>query len=106
MRIIKTELHESLIFHYMLLTRQLTKLSDCFHHIIRLDFRVSGYEKEELFFGYKVYAQSELADAICQIKKICQALEISYTATEKIGDERDKEKEAEFAKRYPNEPWV
>ena len=104
-KIIKTELHEKLVLYYMLLTRQMTKLSDCFFHIIRLDFK-SEKERKELFIGYRVYAQSELADAICLIKKICEILGISYIETERLGDKREKEKREEFLKRYPNEPWT
>jgi len=104
-KMIKTELHEKLALYYMLLTRQMTKLSDCFFHIIRLDFKLDK-EREELFVGYRAYAQSELADAICLIKKICGILGVSYIETENLGDKREKEKREEFLKRYPNEPWT
>ena len=59
-----------------------------------------------LFKGYRAYAQTELADVICQVKKICEDLELSYEETEKMSDERDKEKGMGFLKKYPNEPWI
>ena len=102
---IKTELHEKLALYYMLLTRQMTKLSDCFFHIIRLDFKPEE-ERGELFIGYQIYAQSELADAIRVIKKICEILGLSYVETENLGDKREREKREEFLKRYPDEPWT
>ena len=89
----------------MFLTRQMTKLSDCFSHVIRLDFKPEK-ERRELLIGYRAYIQSELADAICFIKKICSILEISYAETENLGDKREKEKRKEFLKRYPDEPWI
>ena len=104
-RMIISNFHERLALYYMLLTRQLTKLSNCFFHIMRLDFKPEK-EREELFIGYRNYVQSELADAICLIKKICEILGISYIETENLGDKREKEKREEFLKRYPNEPWI
>lgn len=105
-KVITTELHEKLMLHYMLLTRQMAKLSDSLLHIIRLDSRATGEKKKSLFNGYRAYAQTELADTICQVKKICEDLGLSYKETEKMGDERDKEKGVEFFRRYPNEPWI
>ena len=104
-KIIKTDLHEKLALYYMLPTRQMTKLSDCFSHIMRIDFKPEE-ERNELFIGYRAYTQSELADAIFFIKKICGSLGISYIETEDLGDKRNREKREEFLKRYPNEPWT
>ncbi len=105
-KVIVTEIHEKIMLHYMLLTRQMAKLSDSLLHIIRLDSRATGEKKISLFNGYRAYAQTELSDVICQVKKICDDLGLSYRETEKLGDERDKEKGEEFFKRYPNEPWI
>lgn len=105
-KVIVTEIHERLMLHYMLLTRQMAKLSDSLLHVVRLDSRATGEKKELLFKGYRAYAQTELSDVICQVKKICHDLGLSWIETERMGDERDKEKGAEFAKRYPNEPWI
>jgi len=104
-RMIISNFHERLALYYMLLTRQLTKLSDCFFHIIRLDFKPEE-ERGELFIGYRIYVQSELADVIRLVKSICLILGISYIETENLGDKREKEKKEEFLKRYPNEPWM
>lgn len=104
-RMIKSDFHERLALYYMLLTRQMTKLSDCFFHMIRLDFKPEE-ERKELFIGYRAYVQSELADVIRLVKNICFILGISYIETESMGNKRDKEKREEFIKKYPNEPWV
>lgn len=103
-KIIFTERDESLILHYMLLTRQMTRLADCFQHIFRLYTREDGDGR--LFKGYKAYAQSELADVIRETKKLCNILDMSFEETEKIGDTRDEEKQEEFLKKYPNEHWI
>lgn len=84
---------------------RMTKLSDCFFHIMRLDFKPKE-EREELFIGYRIYVQSELADVICLVKKICGILGLSYIETENLGDIRNREKRVQFLKRYPNEPWT
>ena len=104
-KVIVTDMHERLMLHYMLLTRQMTKLSDCLLHIIRLDFRATGEEKKSLFNGYRAYARTELADVICQVKKICEDLGLSYEKVDALEDVRDKEKEEEFLKKYPNIIW-
>lgn len=44
-KVIVTEIHEKLMLHYMLLTRQMAKLSDSLLHIIRLDSRATGEKK-------------------------------------------------------------
>ena len=105
-KVIITEIHEKLMLHYMLLTRQMAKLSDSLLHIVRLDSRAEGDKKKILFNGYRAYAQTELSDVICQVKKICSDLGLSYEETERMGDARDREKGAEFLKKYPNEPWI
>lgn len=104
-RMIRSDFHERLALYYMLLTRQLTKLSDCFFHIMRVDFKPEK-ERNELYIGYRIYIQSELADIIRLVKNICSILRISYIETEEIGDKRDREKKEEFIRKYPNEPWV
>jgi hypothetical protein len=63
-KIIKTERQEQLALHYMLLTRQLTKMSDALLHVIR--------GEDEL--GYRAFAQTELADAIVQCEKTAKIL--------------------------------
>jgi len=106
-KLIFTEIHEGLMLHYMMLTRQITGLCDCLLHIIRLHTRVKDQaEFTKLFNGYRAYTQSELADVICQTKKLCQILKISFEETIVLGDERDKEKRAEFKKRYPDDSWI
>jgi len=103
-KVIFTERDEALALHYMLLTRQMTRLADCFQHIFRLSTREDDDGK--LFKGYRAYAQSELADVIYQAKKLCEILGIDFEETEKLGDLRDKEKKEEFLKKYPNEHWI
>jgi len=106
-RFIFTDLHEKLIMHYMMLTRQETKLSDSLLHLIRLHTRVkTEKEMKVLFEGYKRYAQTELADSIFQIEKLCECLGLSFEETISMGKIRDKEKRQEFGKRYPNDSWI
>jgi len=107
MELIFTELHEALFLHYIMLTRQLAKLSDSLLHIVRLHNRAKdAQQKKALFEGYRRYAQTELADSNLQIKQLCRHLDLSFEETVKMGDERDKEKKAEFQKKYPNESWI
>lgn len=103
-KVIFTEAHEALLLHYMLLTRQMTRLSDCLLHIIRLHTR--GDEDGRLFRGYRAYAQTELADIINHIMKLCDILGISFEETESMSDERDEEKREEFREKFPNKRWI
>ena len=103
-KIIFTERDEALALHYMLLTRQMTRLADCLQHIFRLHTREDDDGK--LFKGYKAYAQSELADVICEVKRLCKTLGISFEKTEEMGDVRYEEKKQEFLKKYPDEHWI
>lgn len=105
-KVITTETHEKLMLHQLLLTRQLSKLTDSLLHIVRLDARATGEKRKAMFNGYRAFAQTELADIIAQVKKICDVLDISYKETEIMGDLRDKEKAVEFLKKYPHEPWI
>ncbi len=104
-KMIVTDFHEKLVIYFMMATRQLTKLSDTFFHIIRLYTRES-HNAENHLNGYRAYAQTEIADIITQLKKMCLALNISFDKTCEMADKRDKEKEAEFKRKYPNDPWV
>ena len=104
-KMIVTDLHEKLVTYFMMATRQLTKLSDTFFHIIRLHTREPHNSANHLN-GYRAYAQTEIADIITQLKKMCLALNLSFNETCEMADKRDKEKEAEFKRKYPNDPWV
>lgn len=103
-KVIFTERDESLALHYMMLTRQMTKLADCIQHIFRLHTRDDSDGK--LFEGYAAYAQSELADVFVQGKMLCEVLGLPFEETIQMGILRDKEKMEEYLKRYPNEHWV
>ena len=103
-KLIFTERDEKLVLHYMMLTRQITRLTDCFLHIFRLHTR--GDETGNLFKGYRAYVQTELGDAICCIKEICETLGLDFKETEIMGDTRYKEKQEEFLKRHPNDHWI
>lgn len=96
MKILKTEEDEMLVFKTLMLNRQTTSTITCILHIIR------RHQKE----GYKHYIATEFSDIIHQIKEISVILGIDYYGLEKLGDERSKEKEAEFKKRYPKEKWI
>lgn len=106
--LIFTELHEGLMLHYMMLTRQITSLSDSLLHIIRLHTRTQNDQEKYkgLFRGYSAYAQTELADVVCQVKKICNLLQLSFEETAELGDAREDEKMKEFKKKYPTDKWI
>lgn len=104
MKVIFTERDEALVLHYMMLTRQMTRLADCIQHILRLRTRDDSDGK--LFKGYAAYAQSELSDVFAQGKKICEILGLSFEETVQLGILRDEEKRVEFLNRYPTESWV
>lgn len=103
-KVIFTERDELLALHYMLLTRQMTRLSDCLLHIIRL--HTQGDDDGKLFKGYRGYAQTELADVIHHVKKFCEILGISFDETVHMAYERDKEKREEFLRKHPGEYWI
>lgn len=108
MKFIFNERDEQLVVHYIMLTRQLTRLADCIFHIIRLATQLDGrHGSADLDFrGYKAYAQTEIADVICQAKRLCDILELNFGETVKMGDIRDEEKKAEYLKNHPNDKWV
>jgi hypothetical protein len=106
-RLIFTEEHEMIMLHYMMLTRQITSLSDSLLHIIRLHTRAKDKAKYRILFkGYRGHAQTELADIIYQVRKICEILELSFEETVEMGDIRDVEKEREFRRKYPCDNWI
>jgi hypothetical protein len=106
LKVIFTEEHEALMLHYNLLVRQLARLSDPILHIIRLYTRANPDNYQGLRNGYSAFAQTEIADIICQSKKILEILGLSFEETVQMGDERYEEKKAEFIKRYPNDEWI
>src|SRR3990172_11983076 len=103
-KMIVTDLDEQLAVCYMMATRQLTKLSDTFFHIFRLRTRKTQNTDKHLS-GYRAYAQTEISDIITQLKNICSVLNISWEETVKMAEIRDKEKQTEFKRKYPNDPW-
>jgi len=108
MKIIKNERDEQLLIHYMMLTRQMTRLSDCFMHIIRLSTQESGRHgsKDLDYKGYKAYAQTELSDILCQVEKLCKILGLNFNETLMMGFKRDKEKEEEYLEKHPSDEWI
>jgi len=95
-KVIKTGRQEQLVLHYMLLTRQLTKMSDALLHVIR--------GEDEL--GYRAFAQTELSDAIRQCEKLSSVLGVDFQETLQMGRDRDAEKEAEWRKMHPGGLWI
>ena len=65
-----------------------------------------GVKAQQYFNGYSAFAQTELADIICQSKKICEILNLDFNETAKMGDVRYEEKKQEFLKRYPKDEWI
>ncbi len=106
LRIIKTLRDELLMLHYMLMTRQMTKLSDSLLHIVRLANQPDHMHKGKDYAGYKAYAQSELADILVQVEKICDILGCDFDATLEMGRSRDLEKKAEYLSMHPHDHWL
>jgi hypothetical protein len=92
--------------HYMLLTRQMTKLADSLFHIVRLANQPTKTHKGKDFAAYKVYAQSELADVTMQVEKLCRILGVDFNETVEMGRRRDAEKKVEYLKDHPYDLWV
>jgi len=92
--------------HYMLLTRQMTKLSDSLLHIIRLHTQSDGKHKGVDYRGYRAYAQSEIADVLMQSKKLCDVLELNFIDTYCMGIKRDDEKRQEYLETHPDDEWI
>ena len=106
LKIIRTARDEQLVVHYMMLTRQMTKLSDCITHIMRLSTQEDQKHKGIDYNGYRAYAMTELADVFCQTKKLCEILEVDPMQTYVLGIERDKEKKREYLESHPKDEWI
>lgn len=108
MKIIKTDRDEALLVHYVMLTRQITRLADCLFHIVRLATQESGkHGSANLdYLGYRAYAKTELADVLCQVRKLCDVLSLNFNEILNLGIERDKEKKETYLKDHPKDEWV
>ncbi len=110
LKIIKNRRDEKLVFAYIMLTRQATRLADCLTHIIRLPTSNDGkavHESKILDFkGFRAYMQTELSDVLCQAKKMIEILGLDFDETLKMGLQRDIEKKTEYLKKHPNEEWI
>ena len=100
------ERDEKLLLQYLLLTRQITALSDCVQHIIRLGNKPDNKINKDKFIGWQLYAQTELSDIIMQVYKICHLLDISISDTIKLGKDRQVEKKTAYLRKYPNDVWI
>ena len=108
MKLVKNDRDEALLVHYVMLTRQMTKLADCFTHIMRLPTQADGRHGHASldFRGYRAFAQSELSDVLCQVKKLCDILELDFFATLGMGLVRDAEKRSEYQESHPGDQWI
>jgi hypothetical protein len=99
---------ESIMVHYMMLTRQITHLADCLFHIVRLHTQKDGTHgsKKLDYRGWRAYSQSEIADVIIQTEKLCKILDLDFMATYEMGKERDKEKREMYEQLHPGDKWV
>lgn len=106
LNLIFTKRDEKLVMHYMLLTRQMTKLSDSLLHIVRLHTQSDKKHKGIDYNGYKAYAQSEIADILMQCKKLCDILGVDFISTYMMGIKRDEEKRKEYLEIHPEDEWI
>ena len=107
-KIILTKRDESLMVHYMMLTRQLTHLADCLFHIVRLATQKDGTHgsSHRDYIGWCAYAKSEIADMLVQVKRLCDALDLDFIDTYSLGLKRDIEKRKDYAETHPHDDWV
>lgn len=107
-KIILTERDESLMVHYLMLTRQCTHLADCLFHIVRLATQKDGtHGSLHLDYrGWRAYTQSEIADMLVQAKRLCDELDLDFIDTYSMGLKRDIEKRKDYEKIHPNDKWV
>jgi hypothetical protein len=106
--LIKNKRDEQLVFHYIMLTRQITHLSDCLIHIIRLPTQDNGtHGSQNLDYkGYRAYIQTEIADVLMQSAKILETLDLPFQETLVMGITRDLEKQEEYKRKHPNDKWI
>lgn len=109
MNLITTKKAEKLLLHYTMLTRQITAISDCLIHIIRLNqtHQPQKHKGQTLDIkGFKSYIQTEIADITTYCQKICNDLNINFEETLQLGQQREQEKKKEFTKKHPQEHWI
>lgn len=108
LKFVRCQRDEHLLFHYMMLTRQMTKLADCFTHIIRISTQLDGkHGSAQLDYrGWVAYSQSEISDMLAQTKKLCDILGIDFVETYIMGLKRDVEKREEYLKTHPDDEWI
>jgi hypothetical protein len=106
--IILNKRDEAIMVHYMMLTRQITHLADCLFHIVRLETQPDGtHGSAKLNYrGYRAYSQSEISDAIVQMKKLCDILDLDFIDTYLMGMKRDDEKKKNYLETHPGDKWV
>jgi len=106
--IILNKRDEAIMVHYMMLTRQITHLADCLFHIVRLETQPDGtHGSAKLNYkGYRAYSQSEISDAIVQMKKLCDILDLDFIDTYLMGMKRDEEKKKMYLETHPGDKWV
>ena len=100
------ERDEKLLLQYLLLTRQITALSDCIQHIIRLGNKKDDYINHQKYLGYVYYSMTELSDIYCQFHKMCELLGLDVEQTIKLGWARQEEKKKAYLKKNPDDTWI
>ena len=108
LNLIKNKRDEQLVVHYIMLTRQLTHLSDCLLHIIRLPTQENGMHGSQNldYKGYRAYIQTEIADILVQAGKLLETLDLPFQETLAMGLTRDLEKQEEYLRKHPNDKWI
>lgn len=108
LKFVRCRRDEDLLFHYMMLTRQMTHLADCFTHIIRTSTQIDGkHGSAQLDYkGWVAYSQSEISDMLAQTKKLCDILGLDFVETYCMGIARDKEKREAYLKNHPGDEWI
>jgi len=100
------ERDEKLLLQYLLLTRQITGLADCFQHIIRLGNKPDNETTRQKFRAYILFSQTELSDTIAQVEKLCDLLGLDFNETIEMGRKRQEEKKQDYLKRNPKDVWT
>lgn len=98
--LVRNGLHEALLVHVNMLSRQVAGLSVCIFDYIRAPLL------NRPTYPYALFAKTELADLICHTQILCGLLGVDFEETVKLGQERREEKQAEYERRHPGVPFI
>ncbi len=91
----------ALLMHFLVLVRQMGELASSIEGV-----KAEDKEEMERWRGYNSEFKISLADAVYQIKRICQILKIDLLCELlPLGEERNQMKREEFLRKHPDGVW-